>query len=89
MAEIGRKFSVSVDLARVFCDVSCAWVTVYGSMVVSSCHSDDIDFLVPLREQQESVFDRIYELLSRIAELTPLCDFIVVCLVDSGFGVGV
>lgn len=45
----------------------------------SSCHSDDIDFLVPLREQQEPVFIIIYELLSQVAELNPLCGFIVVC----------
>jgi len=46
---------------------------------LSSCHSDDIDFLVPLREQQESVSLIIYELLSRVADLKPLCGFIVVC----------
>lgn len=46
---------------------------------LSSCHSDDIDFLVPLREQQESVFVIMYELLSRVADLKPLCGFLVVC----------
>jgi hypothetical protein len=45
---------------------------------LSSCHSDDIDFLVPLREQQESVFVTMYELLSRVANLKPLCGFIIV-----------
>jgi len=46
---------------------------------LSGCHKDDIDFLVPLREQQESVFVIMYELLSRVAVLKPLCGFIVVC----------
>lgn len=45
---------------------------------LSSCHSDDIDFLVPLREQQESVFVIMYELLSRVADLKHLCGFMVV-----------
>jgi hypothetical protein len=76
---MGRNLSVSVDLATLFCDVGCVCITVYGTMVVSSCHSDDIDFLVPLREQQESVFVSIYNLLSQITALKPLCDFIVVC----------
>jgi len=57
---------------------------------LSSCHSDDIDFLVPLREQQESVFVIIYELLSRVSDLKPQCGLLVVCwLINSGFGVGV
>lgn len=50
-----------------------------------SSHSDDIDFLVPLREQQESVFVIMYELLSRFADLKPLCGFIVVLMNKFGF----
>lgn len=46
---------------------------------LSSCHLDDIDFLVPLREQQESVFVIIYELLSRVSDLKPQCGLLVVC----------
>jgi hypothetical protein len=31
--------------------------------MVDSSHSGDIDFLVPLREQQESVFIKIFKIL--------------------------
>lgn len=56
------------------------WVKTNGSMVVDGCHSGDIDFLVPLREQQESVFISIYELLLRIYKaLKDISDFIAVC----------
>lgn len=67
MVQVTSCFTLKFGVITLFYDICCrVWVKMDGSVIVDSCHSGDIDFLVPLREQQESVFISINQLSLRI-----------------------
>lgn len=64
MVQDACNFAVRIGLTTLLNGICCgAWVKMDRLLIVDSCHSGDIDFLVPLREQQESVYISICQLL--------------------------